>query len=377
MKSKLPEGGTTIFTTMSALAREHNAINLSQGFPDYDGPPQLLKLVDQYLHDGKNQYAPMPGLPKLREAIAHKVNQSYGLQLGADNVTITAGATQALFTFIHSIVHPGDEVIIFEPAYDSYFPSIILAGGTPVPYAMDPPDYSIDWGKVRSLVTKKTRLIIINTPHNPTGSLISQDDMLELNNLIAGRDIYLLSDEVYEHLIFDGQHHQSILRFPELFDRGAGVYSFGKTFHTTGWKMGYIIAPGKLTEEFRKIHQWNVFCVNSFLQHALADYLCDEDHYNYLNDFYQKKRDFLLDQVNGSRFIPLPCRGTYFQVFDYSGISDMDDVAFAKWMTQEHGVASIPVSVFYSYPRKDRLIRICFAKEELTIRAGALRLKSI
>lgn len=377
LKSKLPSGGTTIFTVMSAFAREHNAINLSQGFPDYDCPDDLKRLVHHYIDDEKNQYAPMPGLPILRQAIAQKVNKSYGCKMKQDNVVVTAGATQALFTMITAFVHEGDEVIIFEPAYDSYVPSILLAGGIPVIYEMIAPDFNIDWDQVSSMVTDRTRMIIINSPHNPTGTILSHNDLLALQSIAIDHDLLVLSDEVYEHLVYDGFQHESVLRYPDLIDRSMSVFSFGKTFHSTGWKMGYIVGPEILMREFIKVHQWNVFCVNSFLQYALADYLREEKNYNYLPQFYQKKRDQLREGLQDCKLEALPCLGTYFQLYDYSRIHQMDDLAFAKWMTAEIGVASIPISVFYSSKRQDALIRLCFAKKPSTLSAAVQKLISI
>ena len=377
IQSKLPGGSTTIFTVMSSLARQYQAINLSQGFPDYDCPEGLRAMVHKYLDLGKNQYAPMSGLPELRESIARKVNRSYSCNVTSDQITITAGATQALYTCIMAVVGEGDEVIIFEPAYDSYLPSIKLAGGVPVPYRMKAPDFAIDWSRVEEMITSRTKMIIINNPHNPTGTILNNQDLQSLEDITRNTQIVVLSDEVYEHLIYDGRDHQSVLLFPELMERSVAVYSFGKTFHSTGWKIGYCIGPEYLVAEFRKVHQWNVFCVNSFLQYALADYLADEDHYNYLPDFYQKKRDFLQGSLAESRLESLPSYGTYFQLYDYSAITELDDMTFAKKMTREYGVACIPVSVFYSHPVQAGLIRLCFAKKENTIKLAEERLKSI
>ncbi|NNF34882.1 MAG: aminotransferase class I/II-fold pyridoxal phosphate-dependent enzyme [Saprospiraceae bacterium] len=377
LKSKLPSGDTTIFTVMSAFAREHNAINLSQGFPDYDCPDDLKSLVHHYLDDEKNQYAPMPGLPALRQVIAQKVNQSYGCNMNEDNVVVTAGATQALFTMITAFVHEGDEVIVFEPAYDSYVPSILLAGGSPVIYEMIAPDFNIDWDHVSSLISDRTRMIIINSPHNPTGTILSHKDLLALQSIAIDHDLLVLSDEVYEHLVYDELQHESVLRYPDLIERSMSVFSFGKTFHSTGWKMGYIVGSEHLMQEFIKVHQWNVFCVNSFLQYALADYLKEEKNYNYLPQFYQHKRDQLREGLEGCNLEALPCRGTYFQLYNYSRINKMDDLAFAKWMTAEIGVASIPISVFYSSKRQDTLIRLCFAKQASTLAAAIQKLINI
>lgn len=377
LKSKLPSGDTTIFTVMSAFAREHNAINLSQGFPDYDCPDDLKSLVHHYLDDEKNQYAPMPGLPALRQIIAQKVNQSYGCNMKEKNVVVTAGATQALFTMITALVHKGDEVIVFEPAYDSYVPSILLAGGCPVIYEMIAPDFNIDWDHVSSLISNRTRMIIINSPHNPTGTILSDHDLLALQSIVIDHDLLVLSDEVYEHLVYDGLRHESVLRYPDLVERSMAVFSFGKTFHSTGWKMGYIVGHETLIQEFTKVHQWNVFCVNSFLQYALADYLKQEENYSYLPHFYQLKRDQLREGLEDCKLMALPCHGTYFQLYDYSSVNKMDDLAFAKWMTEEIGVATIPISVFYSSKRQDALIRLCFAKKASTLSAAVEKLMDI
>ena len=372
--SKLPHVGTTIFTVMSALANEHGAINLSQGFPNFPSSDRLSDLVCQYMKKGYNQYAPMAGVPVLREQLADKVQRLYCATINPDTeITITAGATQAIFTAIAAFVSSGDEVILIEPAYDSYRPSIEVNGGVPVPYKLSAPDYRVDWAALGRLVTAHTRMIIINTPHNPTGTVLKAEDLKALENLTAGTDILVLSDEVYEHLIYDGQQHQSVLRYPGLWERCLATYSFGKTFHNTGWKIGYCLAPAHLMEEFRKVHQFNVFSVNTPMQYALADYLADPETYLSLDDFFQQKRDFFLDAMKGSRLQPLRCEGTYFYLFDYSAISDEPDTKFAKRMTTEWGVAAIPVSVFYSNGSSDKVIRLCFAKTEETLeRAGAL-----
>lgn len=372
--SKLPNVGTTIFSVMSALANEHKAINLSQGFPNFDCSDNLKKLVNKYIEKGYNQYAPMPGVPELREKIAQKIEASYGAKVDPDTeITITAGGTQAIFTAIAAFVQPGDEVIIFEPAYDSYRPSIEVFGGFPIVYQLEAPGYSIDWKAFSKLITQRTRMIIINTPHNPTGTTLKKEDLLKLQQITASSEILILSDEVYEHLIFDGQQHQSTLRFPDLFKRTLAIYSFGKTFHSTGWKIGYCVAPQQLMKEFRKVHQFNVFSVNTPLQYGIADFLTNPEEYLGLNNFYQEKRDFFLEMIKNSRFKPIHCEGTYFQLVDYSAISDEKDSDFVKRLTIEHGVAAIPVSVFYSGHRNDKVIRFCFAKtEKLLKEAGAL-----
>lgn len=359
---------------MSALANKHQAINLSQGFPNFDCSPRLRKLVEHYLQNGYNQYAPMAGVPLLRERLAEKVSSLYDLSIDPNSeITITAGATQAIFTIISAFVKSGDEVILIEPAYDSYRPSVELNGGVPVIYELKAPDYKIDWTTFEQLISDKTRMIIFNTPHNPTGTILNESDLKALERLTENTDILLLSDEVYEHLVYDQATHQSVLRYPKLYERSLATYSFGKTFHSTGWKIGYCIAPEHLMKEFRKVHQFNVFSVNTPLQYAIADFLANPEEYLSLNNFYQQKRDFFLQAISGSRFRPITCEGTYFQLLDYSEISDEKDTAFAKRMTTEFGVASIPVSVFYSDHRDEKVVRLCFAKtEEILAKAGEL-----
>ena len=378
--SKLPNVGTTIFTIMSGLADQHGAINLSQGFPNFDTPEELKRLVAHYMNKGMNQYAPMPGLPILRGRLADKVEKLYGQNIDPmTEITITVGGSQALFTAISAFVHAGDEVILIEPAYDSYAPSVELCGGKVVPYKLAPPQYDINWEDFQKLITPKTRMIMINTPHNPSGKTLKTSDLQMLDKITEGSDILVLSDEVYEHLIFDGQLHQSILRYPNLFKRSMAAFSFGKTFHATGWKMGYIVAPEYLMREFRKVHQFNVFSVNTPMQYAIADFLEDENTYLSLPDFYQKKRDYFLELMSESRFKPLESEGTYFQLFDYQDISDEDDFTFSKRLTTEFGVAAIPVSVFYSDTTDyhSKIIRLCFAKTEETLEKGAERLCGI
>lgn len=376
--SKLSSAQVTIFTEMSALATNHHAINLGQGFPDFDPPVELLELVQKNIFDHKNQYAPMPGLLKLREGLSKKIWESYSCYADPETeITITAGATQAIFTAIIAFVHKNDEVIIFEPAYDSYRPSIEIAGGKCVVYTMLSPDFHINWHMVKAMISDKTRMIIINTPHNPTGTTLKENDLRMLAELVRDTEIIVLSDEVYEHLIYDGALHQSIMRYPELYARSLAVYSFGKTFHATGWKLGYITAPSYLMKEFRKIHQWNVFCVNSFIQHALAEYLTEKSHYEYLPDFYQQKRDYFLSILGKTPFIPLKSDGTFFQLVDYTAISNMDDINFTREMTINHGIAAIPLSVFYSSREDVKLIRFCFAKTEKLLDAAGSKLESI
>jgi len=370
--SKLPHVGTTIFTVMSRLAQEHNAINLSQGFPDFDCAKELRDLVTKYINAGLNQYPPMAGVMRLRERIAEKVEALYGTRYDPEHeVTVTPGATYGIFTAIATMVRPGDEVILFEPAYDSYVPSIEVNGGVPVFVQLRYPDYSIDWQRVQQAITPKTRMILINTPNNPTASVFSGEDMRMLEGMLRGTDIVVVSDEVYEHIVFDGHQHQSVARFPGLAERSFVVSSFGKTYHVTGWKMGYVLAPRELTTEFRKVHQFNVFVTNGPLQYALAEYMEDKDAYLSLAAFYQKKRDFFLKGVQASRFKPLPSRGTFFQNLAYDAVSEERDMDLAIRLTKERGVASIPVSVFYRRPPDHKVLRFCFAKSEETLARGA------
>ena len=370
--SKLPHVGTTIFTVMSRLAQEHNAINLSQGFPDFDCAKALRDLVTQYINAGLNQYPPMAGVMRLRERIAEKVEALYGARYDPEHeVTVTPGATYGIFTAITTLVRPGDEVILFEPAYDSYVPSIEVNGGVPVYVQLRYPDYSIDWNEVQRAITPRTRAIVINTPNNPTASVLSGEDMRMLEGMLRGTDIVVVSDEVYEHIVFDGHQHQSVARFPGLAERSFVVSSFGKTYHVTGWKMGYVLAPRELTTEFRKVHQFNVFVTNGPLQYALAEYMEDKDAYLSLAAFYQKKRDFFLKGVQASRFKPLPSRGTFFQNLAYDAVSEERDMDLAIRLTKERGVASIPVSVFYRQPPDHKVLRFCFAKSEETLARGA------
>jgi len=370
--SKLPNVGTTIFNVMSELAQEHNAINLSQGFPDFDCAKALRDLVTQYINAGLNQYPPMAGVMRLRERIAEKVEALYGTKYDPEHeVTVTPGATYGIFTAVATLVRPGDEVILFEPAYDSYAPSIEVNGGVPVYVQLRYPDYSIDWQQVQRAITPKMRMILINTPNNPTASVFSGEDMRMLEGMLRGTDIVVVSDEVYEHIVFDGHRHQSVARFPGLAERSFVVSSFGKTYHVTGWKMGYVLAPKELMSEFRKVHQFNVFVTNGPLQYALAEYMENRDAYLSLAAFYQKKRDFFLQGVQASRFKPLPSRGTFFQNLAYDAVSDERDTDLAIRLTKERGVASIPVSVFYREPPDHKVLRFCFAKSEVTLARGA------
>ncbi|HPR57248.1 MAG TPA: methionine aminotransferase [Bacteroidales bacterium] len=368
LKSKLPNTEQSIFATMSKLAAGHQAINLSQGFPDFDISGELIERVHYYMKAGFNQYAPMPGTERLRQAISTKVLKDHGVTYDPDSeINITAGATQALYTAISAFVRDEDEVIIFEPAYDAYAPAVRLNGGNVKFVQMDLPDYTINWSHVAKLMTNRTKMIIINTPHNPTGSLINEEDMTQLERMTNNSDIVILSDEVYEHLIFDGLQHQSVCRFPELARRSLVVGSFGKTFHATGWKMGYVLAPENLMKEFRKVHQWVVFAVNTPIQMALADLLQDDKNYKNLPAFFQQKRDFFLGLIKNSRFRPVPCKGTYFQCLDYSAVSDENDLDFARRLTIDHKIASIPLSPFYMNSRDDKILRFCFAKKDETL----------
>lgn len=375
LTSRLPQVGTTIFSVMSALASEHGAINLSQGFPDFDAPAELLALLDQYARAGHNQYAPMTGVPVLREAIAAKVSALYGASYDVDaEITVTAGATQAIFTAVAALVHPGDEVIVFTPVYDSYAPSVELQGGKVVYAHLSLPDYRPDWDEVTRLITPRTRMIILNSPHNPTGTVWTAEDMARLEALVKDTDIVLLSDEVYEHMVFDGARHESVLRYPGLAERAFVVSSFGKTYHITGWKVAYCLAPRELMAEFRKAHQFIVFTVHAPSQYALADFMKRPGWYEQLKALYQGKRDIFRQALAGSRFELLPCQGTYFQCVKYGAISDEGDRAFVERLTREHGVAAIPVSAFYPDGEDHGVIRFCFAKSAATLEQALERL---
>lgn len=366
--SKLPNTGTTIFSVMSALAQQHNAINLSQGFPDFPISEMLASSLSNAVTRGLNQYAPMPGSLRLRNQVAKLNNRVYNTCIDPETqVTITSGATEALFDAITAIVNPGDEVVILEPAYDSYVPAIQLNGGIPVPVALDFPEYSIPWQKVWDVVHHKTKAIIINSPNNPTGAALSAEDMQQLISLVRKHPIWIISDEVYEHFCFHPEGHHSVLQYPELAERAFKISSFGKTFHVTGWKIGYCIAPPQLTQEFRKIHQFVTFASPTPLQEAIADMIETSEEVDQLIHFYRNKRDVFLDCMKSSRFKPLPCSGTYFQLMDYSEISQLPDTEFSKQLTIEHGVASIPVSVFYTEPKDHKVLRFCFAKKEETL----------
>jgi methionine aminotransferase len=374
LKSKLPKSGISIFAVMTALANEHKAINLAQGFPDFSCSPKLISLVDHYMKKGFNQYAPMPGVMNLREKIAEKTETLYGAKYSPDTeVTVIPGGTHGLYAAISAFVREGDEVIVLEPCYDSYVPAITVNGGRPVFAELKHPDYRIDWNEFRKLINYKTKMIIINTPHNPSGSTLTEQDMQKLQKLVANSEIIVLSDEVYEHIIFDDLEHQSVARFPKLAERSLIVSSFGKTYHTTGWKMGYVLAPANLTQEFRKVHQFMCFSANTPVQYALADFMDDKSAYLELPAFYQEKRDRFRKLVEGSRFKLLSCEGSYFQLMSYSKITQEKDMAFAQRLTREYGVATIPVSAFYHKNNDEHVLRFCFAKSgEILERAAEI-----
>lgn len=374
INSRLSDVETSIFAVMSKEAADHNALNLSQGFPDFDVSSELIERINFYMKKGCNQYAPMIGIPEIRKNIVEKTRKLHGALYDADKeVNITAGATQAIFTSILATVNRGDEVIIIEPAYDSYVPSVLMSGGSVKYTALNYPDYRINWDHLGSLVSPQTRMIIINTPHNPTGSILFKEDLEMLDKLTRNTDILVLSDEVYEHLIFDGLQHESVCRYPELVKRSFVIGSFGKTYHATGWKMGYVLAPENLMNEFRKVHQFVVFTVNTPIQHAISEFLANEETYLNLGEFYQKKRDYFLEQIKGSRFTFSPASGTYFQVLDYSNISNEFDYDFAIKLNREIGIAAIPVSPFFNDKRNDKTLRFCFAKKESTLeKAGEI-----
>jgi methionine aminotransferase len=379
LHTKLPRIGTNIFTVMSQLAAQHRAVNLGQGFPDFEGPAALHEALHRYTLDHRNQYAPMPGVPALRQAIAVKTEALFDRRVDADTeITVTSGATEALFAAIHAVVRPGDEVIVLDPCYDCYDPAIELAGGRAVHVPLSPPHFNVDWDRVRDAITPHTRMIMINSPHNPTGATLTRGDLDTLADLLRDSEILVLSDEVYEHIIFDGRRHESVLGHAELAERSFAVSSFGKTYHITGWKVGYCIAPPTLTAEFRKVHQFLTFCTFHAAQCALADILlADPQHYLDLPQFYQAKRDRFAQLLASSRFRLLPVEGAYFQLADYSAISDEDDLSFCKWLVAEHGVAAIPVSAFYESPPEQKLVRFCFAKTSATMDVAAERLCAI
>ena len=376
--SKLPSAGTTIFTVMTKLAEEHRAINLGQGYPEFQPPARLQELVDHYVREGQNQYAPMIGTRSLREAISGKTVAVYGSRLDPDSeITVTSGATEAIFCAIQAVVHRGDEVVVLDPCYDSYEPSITLAGGRTVHLPLRAPDFAIDWQRLADTLTARTRLVIINSPHNPTGALVSSGDLARLAELLRSTECLLLSDEVYEHIVFDGQH-ASVITNAELAARSFVISSFGKTYHATGWKIGYCMAPKALTDELRRVHQYVTFATTTPMQLALADYVAEApEHYLGLPEFYREKRDYFAALLQESRFELLPVRGTYFQLASYDAISDLSDLEFARWLTVEHGVASIPVSVFCERAPRERLVRFCFAREPETLAAAAAKLRAL
>lgn len=376
--SKLPDIGVSIFSVMTRLANEHGAINLSQGFPDFACDPALIDAVDKAMRDGFNQYAPMPGVLALREAIAGKVQACYGAAYDpATEIQVTSGATAGLYATLTALVSPGDEVLLFEPCYDSYVPVIRLSGGTPVFVGLRYPDYVVDWDEVKRKISPRTKAILVNTPHNPTGTIWSPDDMRQLAALVDGTDIVLIGDEVYEHIIFDGVRHESLLRYPELRSRAVVISSFGKTYHTTGWKVGYCVAPASILAEVQRVHQFVTFTVHSASQVAFAEFVKRDPFATGLPEFYQQKRDLFLQLIEGSRFVPLKAGGTYFQLLDYSAISGDKDTAVAEWILKEHGVASIPTSAFLYEDGGGPVLRFCFAKKDDTLRAAAERLRTI
>ncbi len=378
ISSRLPDVGTTIFDVMTRMANEHGAINLSQGFPDFDIDEKLVSLVHHFMLKGHNQYATMPGVAVLRQAIAKAIEKSYGREVSWEtDVTVTSGATEAIYACISAFISPGDEVIVFDPAYDSYDPAIRLNGGVPVQINLTYPGFSVDWDFVRKKITSRTRMIIINTPHNPTGSALKRGDLVELENIALKHGLIVLSDEVYDRLMYDGLDHQSVLTLPGLASQSLAIFSFGKTFHATGWKMGYVVAPEVLSREVRKTHQFIVYSVNTPIQYALSEYLKDAATYTQLGQFYQQKRDFFLQHMNGSSFVPLKTEGSYFQLFSYQALSAKGDIEMAEEMTRKHKVACIPVSVFYKDRTDNRLLRFCFAKKDETLEKAASILRMV
>lgn len=379
IRTKLPHTGTSIFAVMTAMANRYDAINLAQGFPDFPPPGQLVEAVNKAMQEGHHQYAPLAGIPALRNAIARKCLDDYKVKVDADEeVTVTAGATYGLFTAFQALLHEGDEVLVFEPAYDSYVPGIQLAGAVPVFVELHAPDFRIDWEQVKKHINARTRAILINSPHNPSGTCWTDEDARELEKLLDGSDILVISDEVYEHITFDGIRHHSILQYDGLRSRGIAVFSFGKTYHNTGWKMGYVVAPPEITHAFRTVHQFLLFSVNHAMQHALAEFLRDTpQHHRELPAFYQVKRDLFLSLIEPSRFTFSPAKGTYFQLLDYTTISDKSDTEMAEFLTREHGVASIPLSPFYKSGSQDKVLRFCFAKSDDTLQKAAALLCKI
>jgi methionine transaminase len=378
IQSRLPDVGTSIFTVMSRMALEHGAINLSQGFPDFPIDRKIIELVHRFMLEDNNQYAPMLGMPGLRAVIADVIKRSFGKHVDPESeITITSGATEAIYSTIAAFITPGDEVIVFDPSYDSYNPAIRLNGGIPIHLNLQYPDFSVDWDLVRAKITARTKMIIINTPHNPSGSVLREADLKELEAIVLKHNLLVLSDEAYERLIFDGNVHQSVLRYPALASQSLAVFSFGKTFHATGWKMGYVVAPPYLMQEVRKTHQFIVFSVNTPIQLALAEYLKVPEHYESLGEFYEKKRDFFLQQMSGSSFEPLACHGSYFQILSYKNIAKKSEVEMAEELTKKFKVAAIPVSVFYQDKSDHHILRFCFAKKEETLEKACAILRTI
>ena len=378
IQSKLPNVGTTIFTVMSTLAVQYNAINLGQGFPDYEMSSELTNLVNEAMQKGNNQYVHMNGLPLLRQRLAEKVQDLYTTKINAEtDITITPGGTYALYTALTTIIQPGDEVIVFEPAYDCYIPTIELNGGVPILISLTHPTYAIDWDLVKQKITNKTKAIIINSPHNPTGSVLGAADIVQLQNIVSNTEIFIISDEVYEHLIFDGKQHESILKYPDLLERAFVCFSFGKVYHCTGWKMGYCIAPENLMKEFRKVHQFNCFTCNSPVQVALAEFLKQKENYLQLGNFLQQKRDYFFDLMAQTKFIPIPSFGSYFQLYSYVNISNESEKDFAIRLTKEYGVATIPTSAFYKNEIDNKTLRFCFSKKEETLERSVERLVKV
>ncbi|MBK7108039.1 MAG: aminotransferase class I/II-fold pyridoxal phosphate-dependent enzyme [Chitinophagales bacterium] len=378
IRSKLPNAGISIFSRMTALAHQHNAINLAQGFPDFPSSEKLIELVNHYMHQGMNQYAPMPGVMQLREAIAEKTEEIYSITPDPETeITIVSGATYGLYSAFQALLHEGNEVIVFEPAYDSYVPGITMAGGVPVPIQLQAPDYKINWDLVKKRINAHTRAIVLNSPQNPSGTVLKPNDLLQLAKLVKDTDIIIISDEVYEHIIFDGVRHEGVLHYPELAKRSVIISSFGKTFHNTGWKIGYVIAAKELTKEIRAVHQFMQFSVHTPSQYALADFLKDKQQYTMLPEFYQQKRDQFINLLQGSRFKWKPAAGTYFQLLDYSAISNKKDTDFANELTEKHKVASIPLSPFYHNNSQGTMLRFCFAKSDGTLEKAAAILQKI
>jgi methionine aminotransferase len=376
--SKLPSTGTSIFTVMSRLAEEHGAINLSQGFPDFDCAPELVETVARCMREGHNQYAPMPGVLALREALARKIELLYGRRYDpGSEITITSGATEGIYSTLTALVHPGDEVLLFQPAYDSYVPAVQLSGGVPRFVTLRRPDYRIDWDDVRRAISPRTRVVMVNSPHNPTGTTLTADDMRQLGRVLQSTDAIVVADEVYEHIVYDGRRHESVARYPEIAERAVIVSSFGKTYHTTGWKIGYCAAPEAISAEIMRVHQFVTFAVNGAIQRAFAEFVERDPANAALAPFYQAKRDRFLELIRGSRFQPLPCRGTYFQMVDFSEITSERDSEFALRLIRDHGVAAIPISPFLVGEDPGPVLRLCFAKKDETLELGAERLRTV